>query len=225
MFIGGFLPCESHFFIMSLIKQLSSQTGDRTEASNRRVVVQCLDDSELLREIAGGLHSQDKRLVADCAEVMTQVAEYHPEWVAPFAGELAVLLNHLHTRVRWEAMHALALVVEFTPLTIESLLPKLTEMLQTDKSVIVRDYATDAIACYGSTGTSAAEAAFPLLIDMLTLWNGKQAAHALQGMLYIAEQLPEKLPELQQVAEEYSHAEKSVVRKAAKKLLHSLVIK
>jgi hypothetical protein len=204
---------------MSLLKQLSSQTGDRTEASNRRVVVQCLDDPELLSEIAAGLHSQDVQLVADCAEVLTKVAEYHPEWVAPFAGELAVLLNHPHTRARWEAMHALALVVDFTPLTIETLLPKLTEMLHSDQSVIVRDYATDAIACYASTGTVAAEATFPLLIDMLTAWNGKQAAHALQGMVYIAEQLPEKRPELHLIAEEYSHAGKPVVRKAAKALL------
>jgi hypothetical protein len=204
---------------MSLINQLSSQTGDRTEASNRRVVVQCLDDPGLLTEIAGGLHSQDDGLVADCAEVMTKVAEYHPEWVAPYAGELAVLLNHPHTRVRWEAMHALALVVDFTPLTIETLLPKLTEMLHSDQSVIVRDYATDALACYASTGTVAAEAAFPLLMDMLTLWNGKQAAHALQGMVKIAEQLPEKRVELHLIADEYSRALKPVVRKAAKALL------
>jgi hypothetical protein len=207
---------------MSLINQLSSQTGDRTEASNRRVVVQCLDDPGLLSEIAEGLHRLDFRLIADCAEVMTKVAEYHPEWVAPYAGELAVLLNHPYTRVRWEAMHALAMVVDFTPLTIETLLPKLTEMLHSDQSVIVRDYATDVIACYASTGTAAAEAAFPLLVDMLSLWNGKQAAHALQGMVKIAEQLPEKRPELHLIADEYTHAGKPVVRKAAKALLKAI---
>jgi hypothetical protein len=207
---------------MSLLKQLSSQTGDSTEASNRRVVVQCLDDPELLTEIAEGLRSSNARLVADCAEVFTHVAEYHPEWVAPYSNQLSPLLNHKHTRVRWESMHALALVVDFTPFTIQTLLPKLTEMLQTDQSVIVRDYATDAIACYASTGTSAAEAVFPLLVDMLALWNGKQAAHALQGMVHVAEQLPEKCPELHLIAEEYSHSGKPVVRKAAKALQKAL---
>jgi len=207
---------------MSLINQLSSQTGDRTEASNRRVVAQCLDDPGLLSEIAEGLHRQDFRLVADCAEVLTQVAEYHPEWVAPYAGELAVLLNHPNTRARWEAMHALALVVDFTPLTIETLLPKLIEMLHSDQSVIVRDYATDVVACYASTSTAAAEVVFPLLVDMLTLWNGKQAAHALQGMVKIAEQLPEKRPELRLIADEYSRAGKPVVRKAVKALLKAI---
>jgi hypothetical protein len=207
---------------MSLLKQLSSQTGDYTEASNRRVVVQCLDDPALLAEIAQGLKSSDGRLVADCAEVFTHVAEYHPEWVAPYADRLSPLLSHKHTRVRWEAMHALALVVEFTPATIADLLPNLTEMLHTDQSVIVRDYATDAIACYASTATSAAEVAFPILQEMLTMWNGKQAAHALQGMHQVAMQLPEKCPELQVIAEEYSHADRAVVRKAAKALLKDI---
>jgi hypothetical protein len=56
-------------------------------------------------------------------------------------------------------------------------------------------------------------------MDMLTLWNGKQAAHALQGMVKIAEQLPEKRVELHLIADEYSRALKPVVRKAAKVLL------
>jgi hypothetical protein len=204
---------------MSLLKQLSSQTGDRTEASNRRVVIQCLDAPDLLTEIAEGLMSDNAKMVADCAEVFAQVAQYHPEWVAPYADQLSSFISHWNSRVRWEAMHALSLVVDFTPLTIQTLLPKLTEILHSDQSVIVRDYTTDVIACYASTGTVAAEAAFPLLVEMLTLWNGKQAAHALQGMVYIAGQLPEIHAELHLVAEEYSHADKPVVRKAAKALL------
>ena len=66
---------------MSILNQLSSQVGDRTEASNRRVAAQCLLDPALLDEIARGLKSEDGALVADCAEVMTKVAEEHPEIV------------------------------------------------------------------------------------------------------------------------------------------------
>lgn len=44
---------------MSIVNQLSSQIGDRTEASNRHVVAQCLAKPELLAEIAQGLASQD----------------------------------------------------------------------------------------------------------------------------------------------------------------------
>ena len=203
---------------MSILNQLSSQTGDRTEYSNRKVVARCLDDPGLLVEIAAGLIHRDVSIVGDCAEVLTHVAEYHPEWVAPFAQELAPLLSHRDTRVRWEAMHALALVAALTPETIAPLMPQLIELLRTDKSVIVRDYATDAISGYASTGEVAARAAFPLLAEILSLWNGKHAGHALLGMVQVARHLPAMHPELHRIAEEYALFPRPVVRKAAKTL-------
>ncbi len=85
-------------------------------------------------------------------------------------------------------------------------------------SVIVRDCATDAIGGYASTSATAAQAAFPLLKEVLTLWNGKHAAHALEGMVRIARLLPAMRLELRFIAEEYSHFPRPVVRKAAKEL-------
>ena len=207
---------------MSILNQLSSQTGDRTEYSNRKVVVQCLDDPDLLTEIAAGLQYSNPAIVGDCAEVMTKVAEYQPEWVAPFAGELAPLLDHSITRVRWEAMHALALVAALNPQVIASILPQLSKILRADKSVIVRDYATDALAGYASIGEIAAQAGYPLLKEMLTLWNGKQAGHALIGLALVAMHLPEKRSELYRIAEGFSSFPRAVVRKAARVLLKAL---
>jgi hypothetical protein len=60
---------------MSILAQLSSQVGDRSEYSNRKVVIQCYDDPDLLGEIAEGLKSKNAALVGDCAEVLTQIAE------------------------------------------------------------------------------------------------------------------------------------------------------
>ncbi len=40
---------------MSIVNQLSSQVGDRTETSNRQVVTQCLANPALLAEIAQGV--------------------------------------------------------------------------------------------------------------------------------------------------------------------------
>lgn len=205
---------------MSMLNQLSSQVGDRTEYSNRKVVLQCLEDPDLLLEIAAGLSSKNVPLVGDCAEVLTKVAEEHPEWVVPYADDLSVLIGHKNTRVRWEAMHALSLLATYIPKTIAVLLPKLSGMLRSDSSVIVRDHATDAIAHYASTGSSAAEAALPLLKEMLTLWNGKQAGHALHGLVHVARLLPNL--ELRAIGEEYIHSERAVVRKAAKGLLDAL---
>lgn len=204
---------------MSILNQLSSQVGDRTEASNLKVVAQCLADPKLLAEIAVGLKMQDIALVGDCAEVLTKVAQVHPEWVVPHAEGLPMLLIHKNTRVRWEAAHALALVATLTPASIAPLLPLLMEKIRSDASVIVRDYATDAIANYASTSQFASECAYDLLKETLTLWGGKQAGHALQGLAHVARLVPAKLVELQGIGEQYSHSERAVVRKAAKGLL------
>lgn len=205
---------------MSILDKLSSRVGDRTADSNRQVVIQCLADPDLLAEIAGGLTQKNAALVGDCAEVMTLVAEQkHPELVAPYANALSMLLNHKTTRVRWEAMHALALVAALTPATIASLLPKLVELIRTDSSVIVRDYATDAIANYAGTGKLAAQQVYPWLKEALTVWDGKHAKQALQGLANVATLEPALANELCVIAEEYSLAGRAVVRKAAKKLL------
>ncbi len=207
---------------MSILSKLSSQVGDRSEYSNRKVAIQCLDDPDLIAEIAEGLNSYDVALVGDCAEVLTKIAEQHPDWVAPYAESLAALLNHKSTRVRWEAMHALALVAPSAPTVIGSLLPTLAEKIRKDSSVIVRDYATDAIANYAATGDSAAEKAYPLLKEALTVWQGKHAGHALKGLTNVARRIPALHDEIFAIAEAYSHSSKGVVRKAAKELLKAI---
>jgi len=99
---------------MGIIDQLSSRTGDRTSQSNREAATRCLAEPALFADIVGALScenvlSVDYRLLGDCAEVCTMVAEVRPELVAPHAALLPPLLDHKKARVRWEAMHALAL--------------------------------------------------------------------------------------------------------------------
>jgi hypothetical protein len=207
---------------MSILSQLSSQVGDRSEASNRKVVRQCLENPALLDEIAVGLKQQDAALLGDCAEVLTMVAEQHPDWVAPHAGIISTLLIHKNTRVRWEAMHALALITTLATGTIMALVPLLVQLIRQDKSVIVRDHAVDALANYASTGQQPAYCVYPYLKETLTLWDGKQAAHALEGLVHVARLLPDTRPELRDIAVNFSASERPVVRKAAKVLLNQL---
>ncbi len=203
----------------SILTQLSSQVGDRTEASNREVVRQCLNDPQLLNQIAEGLQAPELALVGDCAEVLTLVAQEDPALVVSYAQALSVLLIHKNTRVRWEATHALALIASSSHASITSLVPTLVQLNRNDASVIVRDHATDTLANYASTGKSAAVCVYPYLVEMLTLWNGKQAGHALQGLANAAPLLPSKRDELRVIAAEYSASDRSVVRKAARRLL------
>jgi hypothetical protein len=99
------------------------------------------------------------------------------------------------------------------------LLPTLDEIIHTDSSVIVRDYATDAIANYTATSMSAAEKAYPLLKEAVTVWDGKHAGHALKGLVNVALTMPPLSDELRAIAEEYMRSGRAVVRKAAKELL------
>jgi len=154
--------------------------------------------------------------------VLTQVAEQHPDWVAPYVEGLAVLIGHKTTRVRWEVVHALALVAKLAPITIELLLPRLAETIRNDTSVIVRDYAVDAIANYAVTSKAASEKAYPLLKEALTVWNGKHAGHALKGLVGVATKVPAIHSELRSIAEEYASSSRTVVRKAARELLKAI---
>jgi hypothetical protein len=204
---------------MSILSQLSSQVGDRTEKSNREVVALCLEHPATLLEIAGGLNSMEAALVGDCAEVLAKVAKEHPEWVVPHAKALTALLSHRTTRVRWEAMHVLSLIAGIVPGVITPLLPTLMDLIRNDSSVIVRDHAVDALGNYAKTGKQAAQSAYPLLVEALTLWDGKQAARALEGLAKVGAAAPKLGNELWSIGIRYHDDPRSRARKAAKALL------
>jgi hypothetical protein len=201
-----------------ILLQLSSQSGDRTEQSNLHVARRCMEDPGLLVQIEAGLGEKNAALVGDCAEVMTMVAQSHPELVAPYADSLAPLLWHTTTRVRWEAMHALALVASLTPAAIHALLPRLEELIHSDPSVIARDYAVEALGGYASTGREAARQAYPPLQRALTAWNGKHAARALHGLAQVAANDAAPEGELEKIASAYEDHARPSVRKAARAL-------
>ncbi len=125
---------------------------------------------------------------------------------------------YLFLRVRWESMHALALVAPCAPEIIAPLLPTLAELIRLDESVIVRDYAVDALGIYAGLSQAAAEQAYPLLREALEVWQGKQAHHALEGLSNVARRAPGLRDDLLEIAGEYARHERGVARKAAKEL-------
>jgi hypothetical protein len=203
---------------MGVINHLSSQMGDKSPKSNIKVIAQCKRNPDLLDEVVGSLRSQDKALAGDCAEVLTEIAKQRPELIAPYAQKLSPLLSHQATRVRWEAMHALALIATSNPKIIARLLPRLIDLVRTDSSVIVRDYAVDAMSNYAKTGKKAARATRPLLIEALTIWNGKHAARAIIGLINVVTVIPKLREELHEIGVQYSSQGRDVVRRAAKAL-------
>lgn len=205
-----------------ILSRLSSQSGDKTEQSNIEVAQMCLENPELLDEIAEGLSRSDVNLIGDCVEVFTKVAQSRPELITPHVEKLARLMDHKKTRVRWEAMHAIALVSPLLPDIIAQYFDRLIEMLRTDTSTIVRDYAVDAIGNYARTGADSAHAAYPILTETLKLWEGKHAARALTGLGFVAQSAPELRDDIMVIAQEYITHGRGVVQKAAKTLVKTL---
>jgi hypothetical protein len=208
---------------MSIVDQLSSKTGDRTELSNIKAAVQCLENPTFLSTIARTLSDTDDKLAADCTEVMTKVAEENPLLAAAYAGELLKLLQHKHTKVRWEAVHALSLITEYAKEEIKQVLPRVLKIIVSDKSTIARDYAVDIAANYAKCGQGEAETAFPILKEALYVWEGKHAAHALNGLIHAAEYLNGHRDELLQIGVDFGSNSRGVVVKAAKKLMNAAV--
>jgi hypothetical protein len=185
-------------------------------------VAECIADPPLLEDIADGLKNADAALVGDCAEVLTHVASVYPERVAPYAEKLIPLLSHKTTRVRWEAMHALALIATHIPDTIATLLPQLQEMISADKSTIVRDHAVDTVGNYAGTSEQAAAQAFPILAKALRVWDSKHAARALNGLSNVALNAPGLQGELLSLAQDYVDHYRGVVKKAARRLVKTI---
>ena len=202
---------------MEILNQLSSQIGDKS--GNYKVAAQCLEDKSLIQEIVGGLGNSDNKIVIDCAEALTEIAKEEPAWIVPYGHLLPKILGNKNNRARWEAMHCLALTAEYIPDVIEPMLDQLMEIIEEDKSVIVRDYAIDAVGNYAKTSAKAAQMAYPILERAARVWEGRHGKQALNGLYNVAKIMPEKKAQMQKIAEENLDHKKGTVRKAAKKLL------
>jgi hypothetical protein len=204
---------------VSVLERLSSARGDPSEASNKAVAADALEHPEILDEVAAGLAQDDRKLVGDCAEVLTEVAKVNPALVAPYAEQLIPLLGHRDTRVRWEATHAVALVAALVPDQVAPLLPDLAARIEHERSVIVRDCAVKALGEYGRSGPQAARQAFPLLGDALEAWEGKHAKLALEGMDKLLSAEPALGPEVRAAARTCLDHKRANVRRLANRMV------
>jgi hypothetical protein len=205
-----------------ILRSLSSQVGERSEQGNRRAAALILTCPALLEEIKFGLGQMDADLLGDCAEVCTMLAQQEPQLVAPLAGDLLPLLRHKNTRVRWEAMHALALVTPWAAELIEESLALLEALFRADKSTIVRDYAIIAAGNLAALGEAQAQAAFPLLNLALTLHETRFARHGLDGLAKSARFLTAYREDLMDIADLYRQHSKPSISLAARKLKKAL---
>ncbi|MFC0213270.1 hypothetical protein ACFFK0_12550 [Paenibacillus chartarius] len=208
--------------MMTLLEKLSSALGMKTQDANKAAAEAVLREPHLLEDIADGLQNGKAALIADCAEVMTKVAEVSPLLVVPHINKLAALLTHGTTKVRWEAVHAIALTSAYAPASVVPHLRTLTRLVRDDSSTIVRDYAIDALCHYGSTDHDAATTVLPALLEALEAWGGKHRARILEGLARLVPQAPAAAAELEAIALTYIEDPKASVKKAARALSKAL---
>lgn len=202
----------------SIISSLSSSSRDRTEQSNKNVALLCIKSPELLSEIAGSFDSKDLKLAGDCIEVFTFVSESIPQLITGYIEKIIPLLRSKNTRIRWEAMHTMALITPLVPQVIEILLFDLREIIINDKSVIVRDYAVKALSSFAGTDRNNAQRVFPVLIEILGLWKERHGAGIIEGLINLYPLMPQSKKKLTEVVEEFENSERMTIRKAVKRL-------
>ena len=207
---------------MSILEILSSQIGDRSEESNRHAAMQIRDNPDLLKDVSQGLRSNDAALAGDCAEVMTMVSETNPEWIVTYTRDLGALLTHNKSRVRWEAMHALANTAEISPESIQPFLPIIRRIIQSDKSIIARDCAVIALSGFAAASPQAAIEVYPLLQEALTVFEGRHAHHTMKGLEFVAIFYPEKVKEILNFIQPFENHKRGVIRKSALKLMKNI---
>lgn len=208
---------------MQILSQLASQSGMKD--GNYQTAALCVQTPVLLSEIITGLEDKNNKIVVDCAEVLTEVAKVQPNLVVPFGTLLPKLLYNKNNRARWEGMHCMALIGHLIPDVIHPHLAEFVDIFQNDPSVIVRDYAIDAIGAYAASSAEAARMAFPLLKKALPVWEGQHTGHVLEGLIRAAGYLPDDRPELEAIARAHLEAQSGAIRKSAKALLRKLGLK
>jgi len=203
---------------MSILEQLSSQTGKRSEQPNRKVAELCIGQKALLNEIAKGFKSKDNKLVGDGAEVMTFVAETNPKLVSKYINELFPLIRNRNGRVKWEAMHAISLITPLNTGFIFSILNELDEIIHKEEGVIVRDYAVQTICNYAKTSKKAATIAFPFLKEILNYWGERHASRVIECLADIISLAPGLKTELISIVKDFENNERGIIKKAVNKL-------
>jgi hypothetical protein len=204
---------------MEILKQLSSQKGDKTEISNKLVAEKCLSNPRLLAEIAIGLEDKDKKLQSDCIEVFTMVSEKKPEFVVPYADNILPLLYNKETKSRWETVHTLSFIADKIPDVIFSILPVLQSLIEKDKSTIVRDYAMDTIANFAKVSAETSIVSYEILKPTLELWGEKHAKQVFKGFNYVLDNCPDYKTEICSLVQPYLSANKKIVATEAKKII------
>lgn len=209
---------------MDILEGLSSVSGDKPKVANKAVARQCIQNPIIIHEIVDNIGNKDLKIAADCAEVMTMIAEEEPELISFYADKLFGNLNHRKSNVRWECAHALALTAHTIGDIVSLKLDDILKIIEKDDSIVVRDYAVDILAGFAKIGEEEGKTVYFYLVKALDVHNSRHGGHAIDGLINIVSNTDVFDSEILKLIEPYRTAEKKTVAAKANKL-YKLILK
>lgn len=203
---------------MSILEGLSAVCGEKPKIANRAVAEKCIENPIYMDEIRDNIGNKNLKIAADCAEVMTFIAEEKPELVTSQAETLFNHLNHKKSNVRWECAHALALTSHTIGEVICERLDYISDLIEKDDSIVVRDYAVDILAGFANIGEEEAHKVYPYIKKALVAHDSRHAGHAIDGFINVVSKTDVYDSEVLNLIEPYKNAEKKALVTKANKL-------
>jgi hypothetical protein len=119
------------------------------------------------------LHAPAGRTRCDAVASLRSVAERAPHLVAPYACDVAELLDAEERRVRWEAIGVLALLAEAHPAAVAPTVEIVSTVLYQQESPAMRRLALHILDAVSAASEEARDQVWPLLDEALLLLRGE----------------------------------------------------
>jgi hypothetical protein len=131
------------------------------------------EDRKGIREIVGGLKSEEEAVVNDCIKVLYEIGQRKPELIADFAGDFITVLSDKNNRLVWGSMKALAYI---TPIKPEIVFEHLSRIVVAYKkgSVITVDNSISVFAYLCRANSNYQSQVFPILLNHLANCRAKE---------------------------------------------------
>ena len=204
-----------------MIELLACKLGRKDEIPNIELAEKLCGsaDKNGIREIVGGLESEDQAVANDCVKVLYEIGQRKPELIADFADYFITALSSKNNRIVWGSMTALAYI---TPIKSEAVFSRLSEIIAAYKkgSVITVDNSISVFAQLCKANENYQTAVFPVLLDHLANCRAKEIPQHAERMAVCIDTVnkEEFIKALETRTNELSESQKSRISKLKKKL-------
>jgi hypothetical protein len=101
----------------NMLEKLACNLGRKDEEPNIELAAELCKtkDKKGIKEIVGGLASDEEKTANDCIKVLYEIGEQEPQLIADYVTEFIQLLRSRNNRLVWGGMMALAKIASVKP--------------------------------------------------------------------------------------------------------------